>query len=106
VVYVADGSARVSKERIEGFCGSRTAILDDYLSLELFDERRHERRRLKSRDKGHREEIFEFINGVRIGRPAVELCQIANTSLITLATIESLRTGRAVSVGESVGMLE
>jgi predicted dehydrogenase len=35
VLYVADGSPKVSKERLEVFTGSRTAILDDYATLEL-----------------------------------------------------------------------
>jgi hypothetical protein len=69
VVYVADGSPRVPKERIEGYCGPRTAVLDDYIALELFDGGSHDRRRLKAQDKGHRQEIVEFLEAARMGQP-------------------------------------
>ncbi len=96
VVYVADGSPRVPKERIEGFCGPRTAILDDYTALELFDAGSHDKRRLKAQDKGHRQEIVEFLEAARTGQPAVRLHEIDNVTLATLAIVESLRTGSPV----------
>ena len=96
VVYVADGSVRVPKERIEGYCGTRTAVLDDYIALELFDAGSHDRRRLKAQDKGHRQEIVEFLEAARTGQPAVKLQEIDNVTLATLAIVESLRTGRPV----------
>ena len=96
LVYTASGSPRVPKERIEGFCGTRTALLDDYTALELFDGRRRDKRRLKTQDKGHRQEIVEFVKAVQTGRPAVTLSAIDNVTLATLAVVESLRTGRPV----------
>jgi predicted dehydrogenase len=96
VVCVADGSPRVPKERIEGFCGPRTAIFDDYIALERFDGGSHDRRRLKAQDKGHRQEIVEFLEADRTGQPAVRLQEIDNVTLATLAIVESLRTGRPV----------
>ena len=96
IVYTANGSPRVPKERIEGFCGKRTALLDDYIALELFDGQRRQRRRLKTQEKGHRQEIVEFVKAVRTGRPAVALSAIDNVTLATLAIVESLRTGRPV----------
>jgi predicted dehydrogenase/threonine dehydrogenase-like Zn-dependent dehydrogenase len=96
IVYVADGSSGVPKERIEAFSGDRTVILDDYLSLELYRAGSHETERLKTQDKGHRHEVQEFVSGVRAGRPAIALAEIANSTLATLAVVESLRTGRPV----------
>jgi len=96
LVYVSDGSGRVPKERIEGFCGTRTAVLDDYHALDLYNGHRHDRRRLKTRDKGHREEIEAFLRATRTGDPALALGEIDNVMLATLAIVESLRTGRSV----------
>ncbi len=98
LVYVADGSRRVSKERIEGFCGTRTAVLDDFTVLDKFDGGRRDRVRLKHQDKGHESEIAEFVNAVRTGRPATSLEAIDNVTVATLAVVESLRTGRPVRV--------
>jgi polar amino acid transport system substrate-binding protein len=100
VVYVADGSPRVAKERIEGFCANRAAILDDYITLDRYSGAGHETEQLKTQDKGHRQEIAEFLQGVKTGRPAVPLAEIANSSLATLAIVESLRTGEPVRLSD------
>jgi predicted dehydrogenase len=96
LIYVSDGSGRVPKERLEGFCGTRTAVLDDYLGLDLYHAHRHDRRRLKTRDKGHRQEMEAFLRATRTGDAALALGEIDNVTLATLAIVESLRTGRSV----------
>ncbi len=96
LVYVADGSLRVPKERVEGFRGHRTAILDDYVALDLHDDGRPRRRRAPSQDKGHRREIAAFVRAVQTGEPAMALAEIDNVTLATLAVVESLRTGQPV----------
>jgi len=95
IVYVADGSGKVGKERVEAFAGSRTAILDDYRTLELAGATR-ERVSERTQDKGHNAEIAAFVAAVRTGVPPVALEEVANVSLATLAIVESLRTARPV----------
>lgn len=100
IVYVADGSGKVAKERLEAFSGDRTGILDDYLALELFAGRRRMRRvRSRRRDKGHQQEVDAFLAGIERGEPPVPLASVAATSAATLAIVESLRTGLPVRVG-------
>jgi polar amino acid transport system substrate-binding protein len=99
VLYVADGSGRVPKERVEAFSGNRTAVLDDYRSLELFGPTQKEKRGGRTRDKGHRSEIDAFLRGVESGEPPVALAEIANVSLAAIAAVESLRTGQTVRIG-------
>jgi predicted dehydrogenase/threonine dehydrogenase-like Zn-dependent dehydrogenase len=96
IVYAADGSRHVAKERLEVFAGSRAAILDDYRVLELFDATKPIRKRSRAQEKGHAEEMRAFCEAVKRGVPPVPLREIANVSLATLAIVESLRTGRAV----------
>jgi predicted dehydrogenase len=96
LAYVAAGAARVAKERVEGFCGTRTAILDDYRALELCNAHRCDRRRPNGQDKGHRQELAAFVRAIRTGEPAMALAEIENATLATLAIVESLRTGRSV----------
>jgi predicted dehydrogenase/threonine dehydrogenase-like Zn-dependent dehydrogenase len=98
ILYVSEGSGRVPKERIEVFSGNRTAVLDDYRTLELFGASRKEKRSSRNPDKGHRVEIDSFLRGVERGEPPVALAEIANVSLATLAAVESLRTGQAIRV--------
>jgi predicted dehydrogenase/threonine dehydrogenase-like Zn-dependent dehydrogenase len=98
VTYVADGSSDVAKERLEAFSGTRTAILDDYRQLVTYDG--HTKRTIahKTQDKGHRAEIASFLAGAQSGSPPVPLDAIANVSLATLAIVESLRTGSAITL--------
>lgn len=96
IVYVSDGSGRVPKERLEAFSGPRTAILDDYLTVDLFGPTSTERRKARTQDKGHREEIAAFVRGAELGEPPVPLTEVTNVSLATIAIVESLRTGSPV----------
>lgn len=98
ILYVSDGSPRLPKERLEGFSGSRTIVLEDYRRLELLDDRGGESRRTRTQDKGHRAEIAAFVDGVRRGAHPVPLAEVENVSLATIAIVESLRTGAPVRV--------
>jgi predicted dehydrogenase len=59
--YLANGSPKLSKERVEVFAGGVTAVLDDFRSLEIFRDGTRRRRRSRQ-EKGHREEMRAFID--------------------------------------------
>jgi predicted dehydrogenase len=99
VTYVAAGSPRVPKERLEAFSGERTAILDDYRTLELFGSGGPERTRLRAQDKGHRAEIQAFVDGLRRGEAPVALTEIENVHRATFGAVESLRSAQAIRLG-------
>jgi predicted dehydrogenase len=94
VVYVADGDSGLGKERLEVFCSQRSAVLDDFLRLELYGG---EKRKSQTRPgKGHSEEVQEFMKGLLTGTPPVPLHELANVSLAAVAMVESLRTGEPI----------
>ena len=96
ILYASDGSTRVPKERIEVFAGDRTAILDDYRALQLFEPSGKREASEKRQEKGHQQEVESFLRAVVDGEPPVPVQELANVSLATLAAVESLRTGRPV----------
>jgi predicted dehydrogenase len=96
VTYVAEGSARVPKERLEVFSDTRTGILDDYARLEIYGPDGVKKREERGQDKGHKAEIDAFLRGAESGELPVPLPEIENVSLATLAVIESLRTGTTI----------
>jgi predicted dehydrogenase/threonine dehydrogenase-like Zn-dependent dehydrogenase len=57
ILYHADGAAELPKEYVEAHAGGRSAILDDFRSLELVDGRRRRRVRNRVGDKGHRAQL-------------------------------------------------
>jgi predicted dehydrogenase/NADPH:quinone reductase-like Zn-dependent oxidoreductase len=93
VVYVSRGAAGLPKERLEIFAGSRTAILDDYADLELYDGANRTRDRLRRQDKGHTAEIEQFLAGVRSGSNPIPIEVIRNIHQSCFAAVDSLRTG-------------
>jgi polar amino acid transport system substrate-binding protein len=97
IVYIADGSREVAKERLECFCGDRTGVLDDFRMLHLHGPRT-DSSDLGQPDKGHAAEIAAFLDGIRTGSQPVPLDEIAGVSWATLAIVESLRTGLPVAL--------
>jgi predicted dehydrogenase len=96
ILYVADGSPAVPKERLEAYRADRTGILDDYRALQLFGSKRARKVGFRLRGKGHQQEVESFVRAVESGEPPIPLSEIANVSLATLAVVESLRTARPV----------
>lgn len=96
ILYAADGSPRVSKERVEAYTGQQTGILDDYRTLELHSRSGTRKVRRRRPEKGHQQEVEAFLRAVERGEPPVPLEEVANVSSATLALVESMRTGRPV----------
>lgn len=99
LTYVSQGSPKVGKERLEIFGGGgRSAIMDNYKTLELYDGPKVSRTTTKSPDKGHKGEVSAFVDAAR-GKPGsapVPLAEVANVSYATLAAVRSLETGGPV----------
>jgi hypothetical protein len=87
----------VSKERIEVFAGGVTGVLDDYRTLELFGQTGVDRRK-GSQDKGHNQEVADFVAGVRSGTYPIPLEELRNVHLSAFAAIKSLQTGLPVRI--------
>ena len=98
VVYVADGSRGFPKERLEVFSRSRTVVLDDFRVLDLYDDGRREKVRLRAQDKGHGAEAKAFVEAVRTGSLPIPLEELASGGAATLAVVDSLTTGHVVTL--------
>jgi predicted dehydrogenase/threonine dehydrogenase-like Zn-dependent dehydrogenase len=94
LVYSGSGDSQMPKERLEVFGSGVAATLDDFRRLDVY--RGGKRRTWKSaQDKGHRAEIAEFLAAVR-GEVAVSHATYVESTRLTLALAESLRTGMPV----------
>lgn len=70
VHYLANGHKSFSKERVEVFCSSRILALDNFRVLRGYGWPGFKMMRLLRQDKGHNEEINNFLEVVRKGNPA------------------------------------
>jgi polar amino acid transport system substrate-binding protein len=98
LVYQANASPSVAKERVEAFSGGRGGVLDDWRSVDLMDGRKTKKVSASGQAKGYAEEIAAFLGAIKSGQPAISLQSQALTTLCTLAAIESWTTRRPVDV--------
>jgi predicted dehydrogenase/threonine dehydrogenase-like Zn-dependent dehydrogenase len=94
LVYSGGGGSQMPKERLEVFGGGVAAALDDFRRLDVY--RGGKRRSWKStQDKGHRAEIAAFLAAAR-GEATASYASYIESTRLTLALAESLRTGMSV----------
>lgn len=99
IVYQTVGNSSLAKERIEVSADGRSAIIDDFRSSTLYDHGGTRLVKGKTQDKGHLEELRQFISAVRQGAPMpISLRSSVATTLATFAAERSLRTGEPADI--------
>jgi len=102
LAYASTGPASYSKERVEVFGGGCAGALVDFRQLQLNAEGRRPRRvkRMKAR-KGHAEELAATVEAVRaVGPMPIDINSLFDTTLVGLATLQSIRRGVPIVVEE------
>jgi polar amino acid transport system substrate-binding protein len=97
ITYVASGASSMPKEYIEVFSGGKSAVLDNFQRLLLFDGRNRKSHKFKGY-KGHREEMNALLAAVRSGQPPVTMASLVATSQASFAVLESLRNRTPVFI--------
>ena len=97
LMYLANGSSKVDKEYCEVFSSGKSAIMNNFKEILLFDKKR---KKYKSNgSKGHKEEIASFITNIKDGKEAlIPFESLVNTSRITFAILESISIGGAIEL--------
>jgi predicted dehydrogenase len=98
--YVATGSGRLAKERIEVHGGGRPAVIVDFRGLRLHGGGRERLVRppaaLAGQDKGHGAALDAALSYFRSGGdPPVPYARMLETTRVTLAAREAMSAGRA-----------
>ncbi|CAA7613519.1 Threonine dehydrogenase [Candidatus Terasakiella magnetica] len=96
IIYTAQGDTSLSKERFECFAGGTVVIIDNFLSLSITQNGKTKVEKALGQDKGHRAELEGFVRGVVTGTPPVDEAELLETSLATIAVLESLRDGQRI----------
>lgn len=95
--YFANGNKSYSKERIEVYSQGKTMIIDNFRKSEYFGTKSSGMSR--SQDKGHSEQFRLFLERLRNGGEAIiPIEEIINTSRVSLAAMESLKTKSWVKI--------
>ena len=96
LVYSGGGDARLPKERLEAFGGGVAAVLDDFRVLTVHRGGKHKTWK-SAHDKGHRAEIARFVAVVRGETEPPSAGSYLDSTRLTLALAESLRSGDTVT---------
>jgi predicted dehydrogenase/threonine dehydrogenase-like Zn-dependent dehydrogenase len=99
--YLANGDSSVPKEHIEIFSTGRTAVIDNFKALYLYQQGAVKRFRRFAIDKGHKDEVHRFLSVVRDGGSSpIEFESIVTATRATFAIQRSLELGIPVQISE------
>lgn len=92
IQYLANGSKRFPKERLEVFCGGRILRLDNFRRLQAFDWPGVRAMRLMRQDKGQADCAAAFLASVSKGEASpIPLDELIEVSRVTLNIAQDLR---------------
>ena len=89
IIYTNEGSSKMAKEYIEVFSGGRSAVIDDFKELHLFNQKK-ERVKLSRQDKGQEAMMVAFLNSLASDAALVSRENLLSTSYATLCAVETL----------------
>ena len=98
ISYFSNGDKALPKEYLEVCSSGRTAVLDDFKLLRIFSSGKKNEKKLVAQDKGQKQEVIEFIDGVKSGVAAIDFDEIFSTTMLTFKIVESLKSGEAVKL--------
>jgi predicted dehydrogenase/threonine dehydrogenase-like Zn-dependent dehydrogenase len=99
ITYLANGDSSVPKERLEISSTARTAVIDNFQRLSLYQNGKKREFKLSSIDKGHRSEVREFLAAIQEGKSSpIPLASLVATTWTTFKIVESLQVGVPVSL--------
>ncbi|MGH9471618.1 MAG: bi-domain-containing oxidoreductase [Terriglobales bacterium] len=83
IIYTGEGDLAAGKERLEVIGNGGLAVLDNFRSLNIVASGRRQRHKTRTPDKGHTEELRQFVHAVESGAPSPialqELSWVAET---------------------------
>lgn len=96
ISYFANGSKKLSKEYLEVYYAGTTYIIDDFKEMNIYSDVK-KRSKMSSQDKGHKDEVKQFIESINQGiNSPISFEEIYNSTLATFKVLESLKTGNVV----------
>jgi len=98
ITYLANGDPSMSKERIEMFAGGKTAVIENFKTLETYHGGVRKVQETLSVEKGHKAEVEEFINSVHLAKDLIPFPSLVATTRATFKIIESLESGLPVEL--------
>ena len=101
IVYTSKGDVNYGKENIEVFSEGISMEIEDFKISRVYKKGNCKTFKTFSQDKGHKNELMQFINAVRHAKTMpIPLEDIYNSSLATFFILDSLRNNRPFRLNE------
>jgi polar amino acid transport system substrate-binding protein len=99
ILYCANGSKDFPKEYVEVYRNGITAVINDYREASVFGVgNKPIRKNLQSQNKGQKDEVHLFLQSLAKGEALIPVEQLLNSTVVSFKVVESIRTGKAVSL--------
>lgn len=99
VAYTGLGDDALGKELIEASVGGSVITIDNFRSLSVAGDGKVSIGKRKSQDKGFKAALQAFAAASAAGGPApIDEAELVETSIATIAVLESLRTGERIDL--------
>ncbi len=96
--YFSNGSKKLNKEHIEVFCGGTVAVIDDFMSLTVYNNS-IKKTDYKNQDKGHASELAEFFTSIKKGTPSpISFDECYHSTHVTFKAIQSIQENRIIEI--------
>lgn len=93
ISYFSNGSKKLAKEYLEVFCGEQTIIIDDFKTSTLYNKTK-QKTKLAQQDKGHQQEIVQFIEAVKEGKKLpISFKECYESTKATFEVLKQLQMG-------------
>jgi len=94
ITYLANGDASLPKERLELSSTGRSAVIDNFQHLTLYQQGKKREFKFSSVEKGHKEEVRTFLQTIVNGHQSpISFESLVLATLTTFAIQESLQLG-------------
>ena len=98
IVYSDGGASGLPKERIEAHARGRSAILDDFKSVELRNGSKRRRIASRTQDKGHRNQFVRLRETLQ-GTASIPTLDPLQSMATVLAALDAASTGQGRGIG-------
>lgn len=95
IAYFSNGNKEVSKEYLEVYSQGWVAVMDDFRELTLYGKKKTNEK--GNQDKGHKNQIKQFIKSIEKGKPSpIPFEEIYHSTLATFKVLESIKLNGAL----------
>lgn len=98
VTYTSEGNKGQNKELIEVFCAGKSAVIDDFRQVQLYDQNGALQKANESQqNKGQAAMLEHWLDACYNGQHTIDFDSLFNSSLATILAVESLSLGTIMS---------